>query len=141
MSTKLLRTGEVASQAGVSVATLRYYERRGLIPRPERTGSGYRAYPPETVDVVRMIKGAQDLQFSLKEIGELLALRDVPEATCADVQTRAGAKLEELDSRIAQLAAIRSRLANLLAACSRRRDVEAKHCPIYPDLARGPEPA
>lgn len=70
-----LRAGEVAVGAGVHRETLRYYERRGLIPAPPRRASGYRAYPPETVERVRLIKWAQGLGFTLREIRRRIALR------------------------------------------------------------------
>ena len=71
MSGSALRVGEVAALAGVHRETLRYYERRGLIPAPPRRASGYRAYPPVTIERVRLIKWAQGLGFTLREIGEL----------------------------------------------------------------------
>ena len=140
MSGKLLRSGEVASLAGVSVATLRYYERRELIPRPARTESGYRAYPPDTVDVVRMIKQAQKLQFSLREIGDLLQLRRSESATCADVHQSGSTKLQELDDRIASLSSIRERLSSLLTTCGRRTDIQARSCGFFVELAGSVEP-
>jgi MerR family transcriptional regulator, mercuric resistance operon regulatory protein len=139
MNGKVLRSGELASKAGVSVATLRYYERRGLIPRPARSESGYRAYPPGTVEVVRMIKQAQKLQFSLREIGELLELRGRPEATCADVHASGYLKLQDLETRIATLTKIRDRLAELLSTCSRRDEVRAHDCPFFAELAGQPQ--
>jgi DNA-binding transcriptional MerR regulator len=72
-----LRTGEVAERAGVNVQTLRYYERRGLIAEPVRTVGGHRAYPPDTVGLIGIIKAAQRLGFTLDEIIDLLeASRD-----------------------------------------------------------------
>ena len=64
--------GETAREAGVNAQTLRYYERRGLLPRPNRRGSGYREYSADAVQVVRFIKRAQELGFSLDEIEELI---------------------------------------------------------------------
>ena len=66
---------EAAEQAGVNVQTLRYYERRGLLPKPPRQTSGYREFPDDAVRVVRFIKRAQELGFSLNEVEELLRLR------------------------------------------------------------------
>jgi DNA-binding transcriptional MerR regulator len=139
MNGKVLRSGELASKAGVSVATLRYYERRGLIPRPARSESGYRAYPPGTVEVVRMIKQAQKLQFSLREIGELLQLRSHPQASCADVYASGRLKLQDLESRIATLTTIRDRLAQLVSTCSRRDDLRAHDCAFFAELAGQPQ--
>ena len=77
-----LRIGQVASLAGVNIQTLRYYERRGLLREPERRHSGYRAYPPDTVALIRFIKRAQELGFSLSEVEELLHLRQDRESAC-----------------------------------------------------------
>jgi DNA-binding transcriptional MerR regulator len=73
-----LRTGEVARMAGVNVETLRFYEREGILAEPPRRASGYREYPPETIDLVRFVKRAQEVGFSLREVRELLELRPVP---------------------------------------------------------------
>ena len=140
MNGKALRSGELASKAGVSVATLRYYERRGLIPRPARSKSGYRAYPPGTVEVVRMIKQAQKLQFSLREIGELLQLRGEQSATCKDVYESGRGKLHDIEARIETLSSIRERLAGLLSACPRRDDMSAHDCAFFEELAEPYEP-
>jgi DNA-binding transcriptional MerR regulator len=78
-----LTTGELANWAGVNVETLRFYERKGLLPRPPRRASGYREYPLECVRLIRFIKRAQELGFSLREIRELLDLRVQPGVTCA----------------------------------------------------------
>lgn len=71
-----MRTGELAARAGVNTQTLRYYEGRGLLERPPRSAAGYRSYPDEAVAVVRFVKRAQELGFSLEEIGDLLHLAD-----------------------------------------------------------------
>lgn len=70
-----LTIGQLAKNAGVNIETIRYYERRGLIPEPPRRESGYRQYSPEFVTRIQFIKRAQELGFSLNEIAELLALR------------------------------------------------------------------
>ncbi len=75
MDREALKTGEVAARAGVNIQTLRYYERRGLIQEPTRRASGYREYPQDAVRVIRFIKRAQDLGFTLTEIEELLRMR------------------------------------------------------------------
>ena len=71
-----MRIGTAAEQAGVNVQTLRYYERRGLLPRPLRRLSGYREFPDDAVRIVRFIKRAQDLGFTLDEVEELITLRN-----------------------------------------------------------------
>jgi DNA-binding transcriptional MerR regulator len=76
-----LRIGELARLANVNAQTLRFYERRGLLPSPPRRPSGYRVYPPEAADLVRFIRRAQGLGFSLRQVKELLGLREVARAT------------------------------------------------------------
>ena len=86
--------------ANVNLATIRYYERRGLIPEPPRRPSGYRVYSEASVARIQFIKSAQDLGFSLKEIKELLALRVDPNTTCADVKRQGEAKLAQIAEKI-----------------------------------------
>ena len=127
-----LRSGEVAKQAQVRIETLRYYERLGLLASPPRNGSHYRLYPPETVRQVQCIKRAQQLGFSLQEIVELLALRATPEAPCADVRTRALAKINSIDARIQALPAIKQALTALITACPGEGKVT--DCPLLASL-------
>jgi Hg(II)-responsive transcriptional regulator len=112
-----LRSGELARRANVNVETLRFYERQGLLPKPPQRASGYREYPHEAVGLVRFVKRAQALGFSLREVKELLALREVPRATCGSVAVLARRKVEELDGKISDLRAMRTALTNLLKAC------------------------
>lgn len=121
MPKKFLRTGEVAARAGVSVATLRYYERRGLIPEPDRTTGGYREYPPETVNVLRMIHRAKQLGFTLREIRALEELRQDPQASCADFHELAQKKRDDLEERIRFLQKSRDTLDELLERCAQNR--------------------
>jgi Hg(II)-responsive transcriptional regulator len=112
-----LTIGAVARRAGVGVETVRFYERRGLLRRPPRPASGFRAYPEETVARLRFIRQAQALGFTLKEIGELLGLRVAPGTDCAAVRARAAAKLADVEGRLAELERLRGALAKLVAAC------------------------
>jgi Hg(II)-responsive transcriptional regulator len=112
----MMRIGKVAAEAGVNVQTLRYYERRGLVPEPERGSSGYRAYDPDTVRLVRFIKRAQELGFTLREIEDLIELRHRPRRG-ADVRAVAAAKVEDIERRIRQLKAMGKALGGLVAAC------------------------
>jgi DNA-binding transcriptional MerR regulator len=121
-----LRSGQVAVAAGVNVETLRYYERRGLLAEPDRSPGGHRLYPAETVTVLRVIKAAQRLGFTLEEVGDLLEVgghrhRRPPAARAreAGLQARAQAKLSEVEGRIADLLTIRDNLrAALDAGCA-----------------------
>jgi MerR family transcriptional regulator, mercuric resistance operon regulatory protein len=123
-----LRIGEVAARAGVNVQTLRYYERRGLLAEPERTRSGYRLYPEETVQLVRFIKRAQELGFSLNEIEQLLQLRDDRVSSCEEVQALAEAKIETVVDKISQLSALKGALEVLVRSCE--RGDASRECPI-----------
>ena len=127
-----LSIGQLARQGGVHRETIRYYERRGLIPRPPRSGAGYRRFPLETLRRVRFIKRAQALGFSLREIKDLLALRARADATCDNVQARAAAKITAIDEKLRHLTAMRRSLTDLIASC-KHRDASAA-CPILDSL-------
>ncbi len=99
MKRERLRIGAVANQAGVNIQTLRYYERRGLLDEQERTTSGFREYPPDTVRLIRFIKRAQDLGFTLGEIEELLPLRERRPADRVNIRSVAQAKVAAIDPR------------------------------------------
>lgn len=114
-----LTTGQVARKAGVNIHTVRYYERRGLVPAPARSGAGYRQYTEEHVSYVRFIKRAQHLGFTLEEIRTLLNLR-ADRGRHSEVRRRTGEKIEEIDARIRDLRRIRAVLAELSEACDRR---------------------
>jgi MerR family mercuric resistance operon transcriptional regulator len=102
----------------VNLQTVRYYERRGLLPDPDRTLGGHRQYPPEAVTTVRVIKAAQRLGFTLAQVAELLDTGRHRHGRPADagLQRRAAAKLEEVTARIADLEVIRDTLRAALAA-------------------------
>src|SRR5947209_14414329 len=127
-----LTTGEVAKRGGVNLETIRYYERRGLLPKPSRTPAGYRAFGTDAVRRLRFIKHAQELGFSLKEVKELLALRVDARTSCADVRTRAEAKIADIDQKLRALRAMKQALVRLTAACVGRGPVSA--CPILESL-------
>ena len=110
--------GEVAERAGVSSETVRYYEKRGLIPPPPRSGGGYRLYDEGYVRQLRFIGRAQELGFTLKEIKGLLELRAGPEATCADVKEQAEDKIAGVEEKIRDLRRIRRALSALAEACA-----------------------
>ena len=117
--TAALRTGQLANAAGVTVQTLRYYERRGLLAEPERTLGGHRLYPAETVTVLQVIKAAQRLGFTLDDVAELLEVgRHRHRGRSPGLQGRATDKLAEVEARIADLTVIRDTLhAALDAGC------------------------
>lgn len=127
-----LTTSQLANRGGVNIETIRYYERRGLLPKPPRLQSGYRAFSSDAVRRVRFIKQAQELGFSLAEIQELLALRIAPNSTRADVRSRATAKIADIDEKINKLRAMKKALARLTATCC--GPGSASDCPILESL-------
>jgi MerR family mercuric resistance operon transcriptional regulator len=127
-----LRTGEVAALAGVNVQTLRYYERRGLLKEPERRRSGYREYPPGAVQLIRFIKRAQELGFTLAEVEELLTLRSDQRASCSRVRAAAQAKIENIEEKLRSLRAMKRALKILVGSCATERS--PRECPILEAL-------
>ena len=118
---KTMTISKAATNAGIGVETIRFYERKGLIKQPPKPiDGGFRFYPDETVSRIRFIRQAQEIGFSLREIEELLSLRADPSADCSDVRERAAAKLEEVERKMEQLGRIRSALNELIAACPGR---------------------
>lgn len=112
-----MKIGELASLAGVSVQTVRYYERRGLLAEPERRASGYREYTPAALDRLHFIKRAQELGFTLTEVGQLLALRLDPRTSASAVKARAEAKIADVDRKLHDLERIRHALVHLAGQC------------------------
>jgi DNA-binding transcriptional MerR regulator len=136
-----MKTGEVAEMAGVNLQTLRYYERRGLLPEPPRRESGYRIYGPEAVRIVRFIKRAQQLGFSLDKVESLLDLAAGGPEGCDAAQELAQHRIQELDRRIADLRAMRDSLDRLVTTCSMPRP--ERECPLLQCIGSncpGPEP-
>ncbi|MFA5937770.1 MAG: heavy metal-responsive transcriptional regulator [Sinimarinibacterium sp.] len=127
-----LTVGALAKAAGVGVPTLRYYERRGLLPPPRRRQSGYREYSADAVRHVRFIRHAQQLGFSLSEVEELLSLQLDPRHSCADVRTRAQRKIADIASRVENLNRMRRVLERLVEACP--GDAPIRDCPILDAL-------
>ncbi len=127
-----LRIGEVASRADVNVQTLRYYERRGLLPAPRRRASGYREYPNDAVRLVRFIKRAQELGFTLRDIQELIDLRQNRAKSRAQVRALAAAKVSDIAARVRCLNAMRRALEELVHACD--CDGTTRACPIIEAL-------
>ena len=113
-----LTLGALARAAGVNPETIRYYERRGLLPEPPRTAAGYRQYDAGDAERVALILRAKDLGFTLAEIGELLD----GGGTAAEVLAAARQRLADLDERAARLDRQRGRLRQLLRACEAGED-------------------
>jgi len=127
-----LRIGEVAKRSGVSIDTLRYYERLKLLPRPERSSGGFRLFASEDIERVQFIKQAQELGLSLDEIKGLLTTGGAEE--CRKVRDLLQRKLFELDERLKSMKAFRRVLARHLSACEAelKEHSEAACCPVLP---------
>ena len=114
-ATASLTIGAVARRARVPLDTIRYYERRGLLPPPPRSAGGYRLYSTDAVRRVTFIKRAQALGFTLEEIAELLALRVLPGGNCDAVDRRARAAMSRSETKIGELTRMRDSIARLVS--------------------------
>jgi MerR family copper efflux transcriptional regulator len=131
---KSLTIGRIAEQADVGIDTIRFYERRGLLPQPKRTPSGYRLYTPDTVRRLDFIRRAKDLGFTLEEIIALLGLQD-SRGSKAAVKALTRRKLEQINSKMQDLARMRDVLTELERDCAGDGDVRT--CPIIEALSDG----
>jgi DNA-binding transcriptional MerR regulator len=117
-----LTVSDLGAEVGLSAATVRYYERLGLLPPAERTAAGYRQYPKEAVERLRFVKSAQRLGLRLREIAELLAICDQGVCPCGHSEALLRERMAEIDSQVAELQAVRAELARVVerypaAAC------------------------
>jgi MerR family transcriptional regulator, copper efflux regulator len=108
------RSGQLAELAGVSTDTLRHYERTGVLPRPERAPNGYREYPTEALERVRLVRRALAIGFTLEELARILAIRDRGLAPCRYVRALAGEKLHAVEDHIQELEVLRETLRGLI---------------------------
>lgn len=112
-----MKIGQVANEAGVSVDTVRFYERRGVLPAPERMPSGYRTYGPATVERIRLARRLQALGFTLDEVIDALHATDRGGVTCASERWRLEAVVERIDAKVDELRAVRREVRKVLAGC------------------------
>lgn len=127
-----LTIGNLASNAGVNVETIRYYERRGLIDQPVKPKTGYRRYDEAVLDRILFIKKAQSLGFQLDEIKILISLAS---GHCSEIQSLAEAKLGDVQLKIKDLQRLEIVLADLVRQCNAR--VNKADCPIIDALLPG----
>jgi DNA-binding transcriptional MerR regulator len=111
-----LRVGELAGAAGVAPDTVRYYERAGLLPPPQRTAAGYRAYDADAVERLKFIQGAQRLGLRLRDIADLLTIRDTGVCPCEPAERLLRRRLAELDAEMTRLAALRTEMVAMVDA-------------------------
>lgn len=133
MNTQLLKAGDLARTAQVNRETIRFYEKQGLLPKPERSPAGYRLYSKTDLDRLVFIKNAKLLGFSLNEIKELLALADGKITTCEEVREIAQAKLDHISTQISDLTKLTKVLSKLVDQCSRSTSIT--DCPIIETLS------
>lgn len=124
--------GRLAKEARVNIDTLRYYEKRGLLPEPPRKESGYRLYNPDAVKRIAFIMHAKELGFTLDEIAELLSLRTDTAKQCKAVQGKAEAKITEIEDKILSLQQIKAALQRLVGSCKVNKRLG--ECPILEAL-------
>jgi len=129
----MITIGQLAKRTNVNIETIRYYERRRLLPEPKRRESGYREYSTDDVIRLRFIKRAQELGFTLKEISELLALRVNSRTTCGKIKKQAEAKIADIEEKIRALNKMKAALAKLAASCKKGRP--RTECPILEYLS------
>jgi DNA-binding transcriptional MerR regulator len=114
------RSGELARLAGVSTDTLRHYERKGVLPKARRLDNGYRQYPPDSIDRVRLIRRALAVGFTLDELAQFLKARDRGQPPCREVRALAAEKLAGLEGRLNEMLAVRDEMRGMLKDWDRR---------------------
>lgn len=112
-----MKIGQVAQQAGVSIDTVRFYERRGVLPAPERRPSGYREFTAAAVERIQMARALQNLGCTLDEVIEALHAHDAGGATCDSERWRLEAVVERVDAKIAELQRVRQTTLDALQDC------------------------
>lgn len=123
------KIGQVARRADIDKETVRYYEKRNLIPEPDRRRSGYRIFTQRHIDQIRFIKRAQELGFTLSEIKELLKLRMDEDTTCSEIKSEAQEKYKDVQEKIEDLQRIKETLLELIDSCS--GEGPKGDCPIF----------
>ena len=113
----MIPIGALSKRTDVNIETIRYYERIKLIPPPPRTDSGRRLYGAEDVRRLTFIRHARDLGFDISAIKTMLALQEVPEASCQEVSHIATDQLEAVESRIRRLLGLRTELTRMIQEC------------------------
>ena len=140
MGLQPLQIGQVAQKTGLSVDAIRFYEKAGLLPRPERTGGGYRLYHPAEVADLEFIQKAQQLGFSLNEIRELFSIQRHPQEVCVHVRDVIAQKLTVVRGKIAELQTLEAGLTDALLKCRKALRQPAKHqesCPVLREITAG----
>ncbi len=133
-----MKIGEISKATGIPVETIRYYEKIGLVPEPERQASGYRHYRQSHLDRLLFIRRCRNLDMAQDEIRELIRLADQPEADCSEVDALLARHLNHVRERLEELANLEDTLQQLQKACSEGRTVS--ECGILGGLTSEPVP-
>lgn len=137
-----MQIGTVGKKVGLSVDAIRFYERNGLLPRAPRTQGGFRQYSENDVETLSFIGRAQNLGFTLREVGDLLELRRSRLQPCAPVRRRLEEKLADVQRRVSDLQKLEHELRLALRSCNRELRKRPAHCPILKETNnRKPEGA
>lgn len=130
-----MKIGELAAATATSIESIRFYEREGLIPAPNRTASNYRSYEDEHVQRLAFIRRCRSLDMALDEVRQLLRFKDTPSADCGDVNTLLDAHIRHVAERVVELRALEKELVGLRARC-KTADAGAS-CEILKELSQG----
>lgn len=130
-----MKIGDLAGATGVGIETIRYYERIGVLPVPDREGNGRRVYGAKDARRLSFVRHARDLGFDLKAVRTLLALQEQPEASCENASRIAASQLEAVESRIVRLLMLRDELSRMVAECQQGAVAE---CRVIEALAQPP---
>jgi DNA-binding transcriptional MerR regulator len=133
-----LQIGQAAKKTGLSVDAIRFYEREGLLPRPARTGGGYRVYHEREIADLEFIQRAQQLGFSLDEIRELFSIQRHPNEACAHVRDLIAAKIVVVRAKMAELQKLETDLAGALRKCGtalRKGSKPGDCCPVLKQIS------
>jgi len=125
---KAMKIGEIARRSGIGIETIRFYEREGLLQKPERRPSGYRQYDTSVLQRLEYIRCAKELGFTLAEIRELLNLSFAHEICCESIRQHAQAKLDDIENRIHSLLKMKKSLQGILEQCIHQQ--HADNCPL-----------
>jgi Cu(I)-responsive transcriptional regulator len=129
-----MNIGELAKETGIAAKTIRYYESAGLLAAPPRSGGNYRIYGERDLATLRFVQRARNLGFSVKEVGDLVALWQDRQRASADVRALATAHLGEIERKLKELEAMRATLDHLIKRCHGNKRPD---CPIIDELALG----
>ncbi len=129
-----MKIGELAKKTKVSVETIRFYEKEGVIPQAKRTASGYRIYEQETIDLILFIKHAQSWDFSLDKIKKLLDIKNNKKSKGLRVKLVLEEEIHEIDNKLISLSSIKNYLLRLNESCS--GEMLAPECPILNNLQK-----